>query len=165
MLGGLSRIAGGFEGSALGSYGLGKVGDYADSKLGTNWIGNTGRIIGGFVGFGPGMNAGYKGALDFATMFPKVAKFGTTNRFISDVAGRALGKNITGTRFHNVPIFNSEFADNQLYDFLKTELTDPTQLVHVSPNLITESRFVENPNAAKLGFGPERLAAHGKGLY
>lgn len=57
LLGGAARLAGGMTGSAVGSWGLGKVGDWADNRLGTNWMGTTGRIVGGFAGFGAGMGA------------------------------------------------------------------------------------------------------------
>lgn len=57
LLGGAARLAGGMAGSAVGSWGLGKVGDWADNRLGTNWMGTTGRIVGGFAGFGVGMGA------------------------------------------------------------------------------------------------------------
>ena len=35
LAGGLGRVAGGFAGSALGSYGLGKVGEFGDRTFGT----------------------------------------------------------------------------------------------------------------------------------
>lgn len=51
------RLGTGTAGSAAGSYIAGKAGDFADKKLGTNWIGNTGRVLGGFAGFGAGMKS------------------------------------------------------------------------------------------------------------
>lgn len=56
-LGGAARVGGGFLGSHLGSKGLGWVGNYADSKLGTDFLGTTGNVLGGFLGFGLGMGA------------------------------------------------------------------------------------------------------------
>lgn len=56
-LGGAARVGGGFLGSHLGSKGLGLVGNYADSKLGTNFLETTGNVLGGFIGFGLGMGA------------------------------------------------------------------------------------------------------------
>lgn len=55
-LGGAARVGGGFLGSHLGSKGLGAAGNYADSKLGTNFLGTTGNVLGGFLGFGLGRN-------------------------------------------------------------------------------------------------------------
>ena len=54
---GALRLGAGTAGSAAGSYVVGKAGDFADKKLGTNWIGNTGRVLGGFAGFGAGMKS------------------------------------------------------------------------------------------------------------
>ena len=53
LVGGL-RLAAGSAGAAGGSYVVGKVGDFADKMIGTNWIGDTGRLLGGFAGFGAG---------------------------------------------------------------------------------------------------------------
>lgn len=97
LLGGAARLAGGMAGSAVGSWGLGKVGDWADNRLGTNWMGTTGRIVGGFAGWSPGSNFAYKGALDLASKVPSIARIGATKQFIGDVAGRALGRSVSGT--------------------------------------------------------------------
>lgn len=99
LWGGLGRIGGGFAGSAAGSWGLGKAGDYADKKLGTNWIGTTGRIVGGFAGFVPGMNLGYKGAIKLASKVPSIARIGSTSTFRSDVVGQAFGSNVNDVNF------------------------------------------------------------------
>lgn len=53
LVGGL-RLTAGSAGAAGGSYVVGKVGDFADKMIGTNWIGDTGRLLGGFAGFGAG---------------------------------------------------------------------------------------------------------------
>lgn len=57
LLGGGLRLGAGMAGSKAGEYVLGKGGDWADKKLGTNWIGTAGRIGGGLMGFGLGTNA------------------------------------------------------------------------------------------------------------
>lgn len=57
LLGGGVRLLGGTATGAVGSYVGGKAGELGDRVFGTNWISPTGKIIGGFVGFAPGMNA------------------------------------------------------------------------------------------------------------
>lgn len=99
LLGGASRLAGGFGGSAVGSYTLGKAGELGDRTFGTTWMKPAGQVIGGFAGWGPGSNIAYKGALDLAFKIPSVARIGSTDRFIGDVAGRVLGKNVNSTPF------------------------------------------------------------------
>ena len=160
---GALRLGTGSAGAAGGSYVAGKAGDFADKKLGTNWIGDTGRLLGGFAGFGAGMKSTTPllqraAARSLSLGIPKETFVNLRKEGLSGEVTRALNRNVKNTSL-NTP----EFRDNQLYEFLKTVLTDPTQLVHVSPNLISESRFVENPTAARLGFGAERLAAHSKG--
>ncbi len=48
-------------------------------------------------------------------------------------------------------------------DLLRSELTDPTQLVHVSPNNLSESRYISNASAAKAGKAVETMASHTDG--
>lgn len=67
LLGGGLRLGAGTATGYLGEKGLGTAGDYADKKLGTNWIGNTGRIVGGFAGFGVGSNLVNRGLRGLAT--------------------------------------------------------------------------------------------------
>jgi len=55
-VGGL-RLAAGSAGATGGSYITGKVGDLGDRVFKTNFLGDTGRILGGFIGFGAGMKA------------------------------------------------------------------------------------------------------------
>ena len=44
--------------------------------------------------------------MDLASKVPSIARIGTTDRFVGDVAGRALGKSIRQTTFFNIPIFH-----------------------------------------------------------
>lgn len=57
LIGGGARLLGGTAGSTVGSLGLGALGDVTDKKLNTNFLGDTGRILGGLAGFGAGMKA------------------------------------------------------------------------------------------------------------
>ena len=54
LLGGGLRVGSGLAGSKVGEYAFGKAGDYGDKKLNTNFLGTTGRILGGFAGYGAG---------------------------------------------------------------------------------------------------------------
>lgn len=99
LLGGASRLAGGFGGSAVGSYTLGKAGELGDRTFETTWMKPAGQVIGGFAGWVPGSNIAYKGALDLASKVPSIARIGATDRFIGDTAGRVLGKNVSSTSF------------------------------------------------------------------
>lgn len=57
LLGGGARLLGGSLTAGVGSYALGKAGDYADKQFDTDFLGKTGRVVGGFAGFGAGMGA------------------------------------------------------------------------------------------------------------
>ena len=52
LLGGGLRLGAGIAGSKIGEESLGAVGNYIDTKAGTNWVGPTGKFIGGFAGYG-----------------------------------------------------------------------------------------------------------------
>ena len=107
LLGGGLRIGVGITGSKAGEYVLGKGGDWADKQLNTNFLGTTGRIIGGLAMYPFGSSVGYKGALNLAEKFPRFARFGSTNRFRSDIIGNALNKSIGKTTFYNIPVYHA----------------------------------------------------------
>lgn len=154
LLGGGARLLGGTATGAAGSFVGNKVGQLGDRAFGTNWMAPTGKIIGGFAGFAPGMNA--------------------ATGLLRNAAGKGITMRMPQKTFMNL---REQYFDNALNKInaksdttdellrlaLKSELTDGESFVHVSPNLITETSFVENPYAAKLGSGAERLAAHSKG--
>lgn len=56
LIGGGLRTAGGLVGAAGASNALGYAGDYADRKLHRDYIGDTGRFVGGLFGYGAGRN-------------------------------------------------------------------------------------------------------------
>lgn len=93
-----------------------------------------GQIIGGFAGWGPGSNIAYKGALDLASKVPSVARIGSTDRFIGDVAGRVLGKNVNKTTF--VP------AQVKYYGPTMGKTTS----IRTNPNLVDFDAIMRDPS-------------------
>lgn len=97
LLGGGLRLGTGMAGSKAGEYVLGKGGDWADKQLNTNFLGTTGRIVGGLGGW-------IGGSSTTTPLFRKMAGKGITfhmpqetftnlrNQYFNNAANRALSK-------------------------------------------------------------------------
>lgn len=146
LLGGASRLAGGFGGSAVGSYTLGKAGELGDRTFGTTWMKPAGQIIGGFAGWAPGSNIAYKSALDLASKAPNIVRIGATNRFIGDVAGRELEKGVNSTSFVPTHVV-SEIEGNKVIPF--TPIPQKfVSTVHFDPRVKPLSRPISETEKA-----------------
>ena len=112
---GALRLGTGSAGAAGGSYLVGKAGDFADKKLGTNWIGDTGRLLGGFAGFGAGMK--------------------TTTPLLQRAAARNISLGIPKETFVNLRKegLSSEIARALNGEIKTSDLTVPSSYFH-NPN-------------------------------
>lgn len=159
LLGGSARLAGGFGGSAVGSYALGKAGELGDRTFGTTWMKPAGQVIGGFTGWGPGSSITYKGALNLASKAPNIARIGATDRFIGDVAGRELEKSVNSTSFVPTHVV-SEIEGNKVIPF--TPIPQKfVSTVHFDPRVKLLSRPISE--AERLGI-PKNMRSNLKAL-
>lgn len=112
---GALRLGAGSAGAAGGSYVAGKAGDFADKKLGTNWIGDTGRLLGGFAGFGAGMKSTTPllqraAARNISLGVPKETFVSLRKEGLSGEVARALNREIKSAEIVDSPVTQNILA-------------------------------------------------------
>ena len=132
------RFGAGSAAGAVGSTALGAAGDYADKKLNTNFLGTTGRILGGFAGFGAGMKATTPllqraAARNITLGIPKETFVNLRKEGLSSEVARALNREIRtsdltvpSSYFHNPNSAYRATTTREIADLSHTGTTRPS---------------------------------------